>query len=201
MRRLLIALCLPLFLAACAEPVWAPDEAVARARYVSDEPPSITLFTVVRKLGKEGAHSGLMINGSQRIMFDPAGTWTHPTVPERNDVHFGITPRMKQFYIDYHARETYDVYEQTVVVSPEIAELAIRRVEQNGAVGKALCGNAISSVLRDIPGFESVGKSFFPKKIMRAFGELPGVTTVVHADNDADNNQALLATQSQTAAP
>lgn len=201
MRRLLIALCLPLFLAACAEPVWAPDEAVARARYVSDEPPSITLFTVVRKLGKEGAHSGLMINGSQRIMFDPAGTWTHPTVPERNDVHFGITPRMKQFYIDYHARETYDVYEQTVVVSPEIAELAIRRVEQNGAVGKALCGNAISSVLRDIPGFESVGKSFFPKKIMRAFGELPGVTTVVHADNDADNNQALLATQSQTTAP
>lgn len=201
MRRLLIALCLPLFLAACAEPVWAPDEAVARARYVSDEPPSITLFTVVRKLGKEGAHSGLMINGSQRIMFDPAGTWTHPTVPERNDVHFGITPRMKQFYIDYHARETYDVYEQTVVVSPEIAELAIRRVEQNGAVGKALCGNAISSVLRDIPGFESVGKSFFPKKIMRAFGELPGVTTVVHADTDADNNQALLATQSQTAAP
>ena len=201
MRRLLIALCLPLFLAACAEPVWAPDEAVARARYVSDEPPSITLFTVVRKLGKEGAHSGLMINGSQRIMFDPAGTWTHPTVPERNDVHFGITPRMKQFYIDYHARETYDVYEQTVVVSPEVAELAIRRVEQNGAVGKALCGNAISSVLRDIPGFESVGKSFFPKKIMRAFGELPGVTTVVHADNDADNNQALLATQSQTTAP
>jgi len=197
MRRLLIALALPLFLANCAEPVWAPDEAVARARYVSDEPPSITLFTVVRKLGKEGAHSGLMINGSQRIMFDPAGTWTHPTVPERNDVHFGITPRMKQFYIDYHARETYDVYEQTVIVSPEVAELAIRRVQENGAVGKALCSNAISGVLRDIPGFESVGSSFFPKRIMNAFGELPGVTTVVHGDTDSDNNKALLAAQTK----
>jgi hypothetical protein len=197
MRRLLIALALPLFLANCAEPVWAPDEAVARARYVSDEPPSITLFTVVRKLGKEGAHSGLMINGSQRIMFDPAGTWTHPTVPERNDVHFGITPRMKQFYIDYHARETYDVYEQTVIVSPEVAELAIRRVQENGAVGKALCSNAISGVLRDIPGFESVGSSFFPKRIMNAFGELPGVTTVVHDDTDSDNNKALLAAQTK----
>ncbi|HQY43443.1 MAG TPA: hypothetical protein PK450_04625 [Paracoccaceae bacterium] len=201
MRRLLIALCLPFFLSACAEPVWAPDEAVARARYVSEEPASITLFTVVRKLGGEGAHSGLMINGSQRIMFDPAGTWHHPTVPERNDVHFGITPRMKQFYIDYHARETYDVYEQTVLVSPAVAELALRRVQENGAVGKALCGNAISSVLRDIPGFESVGKSFFPKKIMNAFGALPGVVTVVHDDSDADNNQALLATQTQTATP
>lgn len=201
MRRLLIALLLPLFLANCAEPVWAPDEAVAKARYVSDEPASITLFTVVRKLGREGAHSGLMINGSQRIMFDPAGTWHHPTVPERNDVHFGITPRMKQFYIDYHARETYDVYEQTVLVSPAVAELAMRRVQENGAVGKALCGNAISSVLRDIPGFESVGSSYFPSKIMRAFGQLPGVVTVVHNDSDADNNQTLLATQTQTVAP
>lgn len=201
MRRLLIILALPFFLAACAEPVWAPDEAVAKARYVSDEPASITLFTVVRKLGGEGAHSGLMINGSQRVMFDPAGTWHHPTVPERNDVHFGITPRMKQFYIDYHARETYDVYEQTVLVSPAVAELALRRVQENGAVGKALCGNAISSVLRDIPGFESVGKSFFPKKIMNAFGALPGVVTVRHDDTDADNNQALLATQTQTTTP
>ena len=195
MRRWLIALCLPLFLANCAEPVWAPEEAVQKARYVSNEPPSITLFTVVRKLGGEGAHSGLMINGSQRIMFDPAGTWHHPTTPERNDAFFGITPRMKQFYIDYHARATYDVYEQTVPVSPEVAELAIRRILENGAVGKALCGNAISSVLKDLPGFESVGKSYFPNKIMRAFGELPGVVTVVHNDDDADNNKTLLATQ------
>lgn len=199
MRAFLIALVLPLFLAACAEPVWAPDDVVARARYVSDEPPSITLFTVVRKLGGEGAHSGLMINGSQRVIFDPAGTWYHPTVPERNDVHFGITPRMKQYYIDYHARETYNVYEQTVVVSPEVAELALRRVEENGAVGKALCGNAISGVLKDIPGFESVGRSFFPGKIMQAFSALPGVVTVVHNDTDADNNKALLAAQVQTA--
>ena len=69
MRRFAICLALPLvvLLAGCgAEPVWAPDEAVARARYVSGEEPSITLFTVVRKRGGEGAHSGLMIDGSQR---------------------------------------------------------------------------------------------------------------------------------------
>ncbi len=195
MRRLLIALALPLFLANCAEPVWAPDEAVARARYVSDEGPSITLFTVVRKLGGEGAHSGLMINGNQRVMFDPAGTWHHSTVPERNDLHYGITPRMKQFYIDYHARETYDVYEQRVPVSAAAAELAIRRASANGAVGKALCGNSISNILRDIPGFESVSKSYFPKKIMNGFADLPGVTTIVHNDEDSDNNAAVLATQ------
>ncbi len=198
MRRFLIALALPLFLANCAEPVWAPDDVVARARYVAPEPPSITLFTVVRKLGGEGAHSGLMINGSQRVLFDPAGTWTHPSAPERNDLHFGITPRMKQYYIDYHARETFYVYEQVVPVSAEVAELAIRRAAGNGPVGKALCGNSISSILGDLPGFEAVRQSYFPGKVMREFAKLPGVVTYKYDDTDPDNNAPLLAQQLAT---
>ena len=152
-----------------AEPVWAPDEAVARARYVSGEPPSITLYTVVRKRGNEGAHSGLMIDGSQRVMFDPAGTWHHPTVPERNDLHYGITERMRKFYIDYHARETYDVIEHKIYVSPAVAEAAIRRAEAYGAVNKAFCGSSVSDILRGLPGFETMPSTFFPNRIMRAF--------------------------------
>ncbi|MGB7270921.1 MAG: hypothetical protein WBC90_15520 [Albidovulum sp.] len=201
MRRLLLCLIVPLFLANCAEPVWAPDEAVARARYHSDEGPSITLFTVVRRLGGEGAHSGLMINGSQRVMFDPAGTWHHSTVPERNDLFYGITPRMKKFYIDYHARETYDVYEQRVPVSAAVAEMVIQRAQSNGAVGKALCGRSISSLLRGVPGFENVKNTYFPNKIMRSFAELPGVVTTKHTDSDSDNNQGVLAAQLGTTAP
>lgn len=196
MRRLAFSLALTLALAACgAEPVWAPDEAVARAHYVTGEPPSITLFTVVRKSGNEGAHSGLMIDGSQRVMFDPAGTWQHPTVPERNDLHYGITEQMRKFYIDYHARETYDVIEHKVFVSPEVAELAIRRAEAYGAVNKAFCGNSVSDILKGLPGFESVPRTFFPNKIMRAFAELPGVTTKIHHDGDPDNNSGVLLIQ------
>jgi hypothetical protein len=198
MRKVAIAVALPLFLAACgAEPVWAPDEAVARARYVSGEEPSITLFTVVRKSGGEGEHSGIMIDGSQRVLFDPAGTWHHPTLPERNDLFYGITPRMKAFYIDYHARETYDVVEQRIPVSAEVAELAIRKAESYGAVNKAFCGNSTSTILQDLPGFESVSRSFFPSKIMREFGELPGVTTKVHHDGDPDNNHGVLLVQAE----
>lgn len=197
MRRILIALALPLFLANCAEPVWAPDDVVARARYVSHEPPSITLFTVVRILGGEGAHSGLMINGSQVVMFDPAGTWQNPAAPERNDVHFGITPRMEKFYIDYHSRETYDVYEQKVIVSPEVAEMALQRVLNNGAVAKAMCGRNISSVLAGLPGFEAIKPTYFPNRIMREFAQIPGVVTIVHHDDDSDNNSAVLAAQLQ----
>lgn len=195
MHRLLLCLILPLLLAACAEPVWAPDEAVAKARYVSTDAPSITLFTVVRKTGEEGAHSGLLINASQRVMFDPAGTWYNPASPERNDLHFGITPRVEQLYINYHSRETYDVYRQTVLVSPEVAEMALQRASSNGAVGKAMCGKSVSKILKGLPGFESIGGTMFPGTLMREFGELPGVTTDVFHENDADNNKAVLAEQ------
>ena len=198
LRRPAICLALPLalLLAGCgAEPVWAPDEAVARARYVSGDAPSITLYTVVRKKGNEGAHSGLMIDGSQRVMFDPAGTWNHPAVPERNDLHYGITEQMRKFYIDYHARETYDVVEQKLYVSPAVAEAAIRRAESYGAVNKAFCGSSVSDILVGVPGFESIPKTFFPNRIMRAFGELPGVTTKLHHDGDPDNHSGVLLVQ------
>jgi hypothetical protein len=195
-RRALLCLALPLFLAACgAESVWAPEEAVQRARYVSGEPPSITLFTVVRKRTGEGAHSGIMIDGSQRVMFDPAGTWHHPTVPERNDLHFGITPRMRAFYIDYHARETYDVIEQKVPVSAQVAELAIARAKAQGAVAKAMCGTSVAAILRDVPGFEKVPQSFFPGRIMSGFAKMPGVVTYRHEDGDPDNNSGVLLVQ------
>ncbi|MCB2124587.1 MAG: hypothetical protein H6897_15570 [Rhodobacteraceae bacterium] len=198
MHRLAISLTLllALVLAGCgAEPVWAPDEAVTRARFSSGEPPSITLYTVVRKKSGEGAHSGIMIDGSQRVLFDPAGTWHHPWVPERNDLHYGITEQMRKFYIDYHARETYDVISQKVYVSPAVAEAAIRKAEAYGAVNKAFCGNSVSDILQGLPGFESIPKTFFPNRIMKAFGELPGVQTKLHEDGDPDDHSGVLMVQ------
>ncbi|SPH23383.1 hypothetical protein DEA8626_02447 [Defluviimonas aquaemixtae] len=196
MKRLGLSLVVTLTLAGCgAERVWAPDEAVARARYVSGESPSITLYTVERRDNGTGEHSGLMIDGSQRVMFDPAGTWHHPWVPERNDLHYGITEQMRKFYIDYHARETYDVIEYKIPVSPEVAELAIRRAESYGAVNKAFCGVSVSHVLKDLPGFEDVPRTFFPNRITKAIADKPGVTRRVHQDGDPDNNHGVLLVQ------
>lgn len=196
MLRVVLALLGLLTLAACgAEPVWAPEERVQAARYVHDGPPAITLFTVINNRSGAGAHSGLMINGSERIMFDPAGTWQHPRIPERNDVHFGITPRIVNFYIDYHARESFRVVEQTIVVTPGIAELVAQRAKAYGAVPKAQCAKSVSFILRGVPGFESIPSTWYPNKIMDAFGALPGVTTRVIRDEDADKNHGVLLVQ------
>jgi hypothetical protein len=198
--RLILCFVALLGLAGCAaESIVAPPEAVAAARYVHDGPTSITLYTVINNRSGSGAHSGLLINASQRVMFDPAGTWRHPRIPERNDVHYGITPRIVNFYIDYHARETFRVIEQTVVVSPGVAELVKQRAEAYGAVPKAQCSNSITSILGGVPGFESIRSTWYPKQLSDQFGQLPGVTSRTITDDDADKNHGVLLVQSSVA--
>jgi hypothetical protein len=166
--RLLLALMALLGLAACgADPKWAPQEQVDAVRFVEGPPTYITLYTVVNKRTGSGAHSAILVNGSERLIFDPAGTWYHPKLPERNDVHFGMNDKALAFYIDYHTRITYDTIEQKVFVSPEVAELVIARAKAYGAVPKAMCTQATSSILRGVPGFESLPQTFYPKKLSR----------------------------------
>ena len=193
--RLLLSLIAILGLAACAEPKWAPDEQVEAVRFVEGPPTYVTLYTVVNKSTGSGAHSAILVNASERVIFDPAGTWYHPKLPERNDVTFGMTDKALAFYIDYHTRETYDTIEQKVFVSPEVAELVLQRVKNNGAVAKAMCTNATSAILSGVPGFESLPRTFSPKRLSKAFGTIPGVTTRVITDDDDDNNHGILLVQ------
>lgn len=196
MRKLILWLMLPVFLAACgAESKWAPDEDVQRVKYRHGAPPSLTLFTVISNRTNAGAHAGLMINGSQRILFDPAGTWWSPSIPERNDVHYGINPRVLSYYIDYHTRETFRTVMQTVEVSPEVAEAAIRAVQAHGAAPKSYCTQSITTVLKGLPGFEGIKTTFFPLKAMEQFSKIPGVKSHTVYDDDADDNSGLLQAQ------
>ncbi|GLS87517.1 hypothetical protein GCM10010873_24910 [Cypionkella aquatica] len=185
-------------LSACAgDNKWATDAQMAApaAHFVAEAPRTITLFTVQSTRNGSGAHSGLLINASEQVMFDPAGTWYHPYLPERGDVHYGISPRMISYYIDYHARETFNVVEQTVVVSPEVAELIKQRAEAYGSVPKAQCAHSISSILNGVPGFEAISGTWYPNKLMREFGSLPGVTRKVITDTDSDKNHGVLMRQ------
>lgn len=195
-RRVFLAASLPAVLAACgADNIWASDEAVRAARFVSDEPPSITLFTVIGIPRGEGGHSALMINGSQRVVYDPAGSWNHPRIPERHDVLYGVTDNFKRFYIDYHARSTYWVAEDRVTVSREVADLAIARAEANGAANKSFCAVETGSVLRGLPGFENAPTGFSPIKLRNWFRTLPGVVSKSHRDGDPANNHDVLLKQ------
>lgn len=184
LRSLAAALVLP-FLAACgADNVYAPPAEVAARAYASPDAPKLTLLTAINNRSGEGGHSALMVSGSQRVIFDPAGTWYNPAAPERGDVIFGITPKILEFYIDYHARPTYHMVVQELTVTPELAARALALVEANGPAPKATCGRAVSGILRDL-GYTQVGRSWYPGSIMRDFQKLPGVVrSEVYDDTD-----------------
>lgn len=190
---MIASLAVLLILAGCGAPsVWATDEEVSRAAYRHDGPPTLTLFTVINNRSKSGAHSALMVNASQRVIFDPAGTWHHPRLPERNDVHFGMTDAAVAFYVDYHSRVTYHTVIQEVVVSKEVAQMAMNAMLAHGAVSKAQCSTSITSILADLPGFGSIKHTWYPKRLMESFAQLPGVKTETVYDDDPDKNTGVI---------
>ena len=197
MIRILAALALAVTLSACggpAEEVGAPPEAVARAAYVHGGPPTLTLLTVISNRSGAGGHTGLMVNGSQRVMFDPAGNFNiSRAMTERGDVLYGMDDRYYRAYVNFHTRETWRTVEQTVVVSPEVAEMALRLVRTNGAVPKAQCALSTGALLSQLPGFEGIRAGYFPRSLMEQFGEVPGVVERVYYDDDDDDNSALQA--------
>ncbi|MEJ6403062.1 hypothetical protein [Yoonia sp. 2307UL14-13] len=201
MHRRTFLMGLPFALSACAgERVWAPDDVVSRAFTPGSDIKSLTLYTMKNTGSDNGAHSALMIDASQRVMFDPAGTWKQNYMPERNDVLFGVTPRMEQFYVSVHARVTYYVVGHRITVAPEIAEQALQKALVAGPVAPANCTRYTARLLRSLPGFESLPQTWFPNALSDAFGQLPGVTTREYRETDSDDKnraQAVVPTAGQ----
>ena len=194
MRRITLLFIALLGLTACgADPTWAPDELVTKAHVATSNPPTLTLFTVVNVNSGNGGHSALLVDGRERVLFDPAGSFYHPHLPERNDVIYGMTDPAVDFFIDYHSRESWRVVRQDLVVPPEIAAEALALVKENGPVPKAFCANSISNVLAQLPGFESVRTTMFPVPLMEQFATYQGVVTHEFHDMDVNNNGQLIA--------
>lgn len=194
MDRRAFILTAPLALAACGNSVtWAPDDFVSRSTYVEPGPKYIKLYTV-RNVGSDnGAHSGLLINASQRVLWDPAGSFGHSSIPERNDVLFGISPRVEQAYLSYHSRVTYYTQIQQFMLSPDVAEQALQLALNNGPTPKSFCTTHTSRLLMQLPGFGSVRTTFFPNNLADQLAKLPGVIASEYRETDADDRDAARA--------
>lgn len=187
-----------LALAGCTTPgarrANATPEEVAAAAYHHPGPPAITLYTMISNSTDAGAHSSMMISApSQRVVFDPAGSVRADYLVEADDVLYGITPRIEGFYERAHARKTYRVRIQRVEVSPEVAERALRLAQGYGSVPQAQCTVATSGVLTQLPGFETIKRTWFPVKLADQLAEMPGVTERVLREDDADDKALAIA--------
>lgn len=174
-----LCLCISLtVLAGCgAERQAASQEPLAYTPYVAEGPATITLITSINGRSNSGAHSALVINGSERVLYDPAGSWelTGGVAPERGDMHYGMFPAALDNYIAFQANGIFYATQQTIVVPLAVADQAIAAAKAQGSTPKALCGNSVSTVLTKLPGFESLKVAYLPKAIAREFSKLPGV--------------------------
>ena len=84
MYRLLLCLGLLAALVACGSnrPVATQDAVTQAAYHDPSDPPSLTVMTTIRNTTGSGAHSSLLINASQRVIFDPAGSFQSPEVAQ-----------------------------------------------------------------------------------------------------------------------
>jgi hypothetical protein len=188
-----VALCLCLSACAAPDQPYADDSSLAAVAYRHPGPPSLTLYTMISNRDGSGGHTALMINASQRVMFDPAGSFYLSQVPERNDVLYGITPAIEQGYRSAHARSTFHVLVQSLEVTPEQAELALRLAEQAGPVAPVFCASATANLLSEIPGLASVGSTMFPVELAGRFEALPGVVSERYYEDDSPDLDAALA--------
>lgn len=184
--RMWLALAVVGLFAACANDTGidnSPAE-VAAAAYVAPGPKSISLITVVNNRSGSGGHSALIVNGSQQVIFDPAGSFRDPRVIERGDVLYGMSPKWIAAYKSAHARSTYHIVTQQIPVTEAQAEQALNLVMANGQVSGAFCSNATSSLLSKVSGFEMIKSTFFPVALQQQFATLPGVTTTKYYEDD-----------------
>ena len=180
MVRFIAGILVALSLSGCAsERIWAPDEAIRTARYVHEGPKELVLITSINDRSGEGAHTGLMINASERVLFDPAGNWEDARAPERHDLRYGMTPQMQANYLAFQSAGPFHAVIQRIQVSPEVAERAYQLARDNGPVPSAFCTSATSKILAQLPGFEGISSTMFPKSLMENFAAIPGVQTQI----------------------
>ena len=172
----------------------SPDAAVQAARYVHDGPKQLTLYTMISNESGSGAHTSLMINGSQRVAFDPAGSFRKEgAIVAKNDVVYGMTPYMVDQYTRFHARETYHVVVQSLDVSPQVAEMALRKAQSLGPVLESQCAQSTSQILRALPGFEDAPSTLFPVKLEEYFAAKGATYERLFEYDDDDKSKVLAA--------
>ncbi|TVP71295.1 MAG: hypothetical protein EA339_10480 [Rhodobacteraceae bacterium] len=179
----------------CGQRIWASDADIMAARHQHGGAPELTLVTIMHYGANRGDHTALFINGTERVVFDPAGSWFLDTIPERNDVHFGMTPAAGASFFISHVRPSHYAVVQRLLVTPEVAEQAKALALQAGPVPPARCAAATSRLLRQLPGFGQIGTTFFPHALMNSFAQMPGVQTYELHHDDPEIQEKMLRVQ------
>lgn len=185
MKRLFLALAAVAALSGCIRnPDFQPPAQMAALAVPNRGPNEVVLYTVVNRRTGAGAHTALGVNASERVLFDPAGSFKAEGVTRSGDVLYGYTPPVEKAFSSAHARTQYLVNKVTIPVSPEVAQMALQRVKTNGPVGAAHCAQSTSTILAGLPGFQSIKPTYYPVDLQNQFKAISGATATQIVEND-----------------
>ncbi|WP_163848969.1 hypothetical protein [Pseudooceanicola aestuarii] len=164
--------------------VGGPQQSVvARGSYTHSGPPALTLITVRNNRTGFGAHTALLINAGERVIFDPAGSFHHEEIERRGDVLIGIDPAFWQGFKSMHARATHHVVTQRIEVSPAVAARALELAYARGEVAAAHCAHSTGNILRQLPGFSGIDVGYYPNDLAEQFERITGAPQVPFYEN------------------
>ncbi len=149
----------------------------ARNTYVAEGPPQITLFTFVYEPIDFHWHSGLMISAGERILYDPAALWNDRPRRRHRDVRYGFCDERLANYMQRVVGRSRHVIIQSVEVPAEVAQAALEIAVSRQPRIYGTCASSITTLLRELPGFEDIPRVVFPVNLMEAFADIPGVRT------------------------
>ncbi len=184
--KLVVLVMMLIGLTGCAREVASSSEEISRVAHRSEEPPYIAIVNMVDRSDQRAAHTAMIINASQRVIYDPAGTFQHRDLVERGDIHYGATDRMVDYYERYHARFSHFVHTQKIYLTAEQAERILRRTEAQGPSPKMFCTIHTGQILKDIPEFSYISVGFFPENLRRQIAKYPGVVDSYVYENDLE---------------
>jgi hypothetical protein len=185
MKRLFLALAAVALLTGCVRnPEFQPPEQLSVAAVPNRGPSELVLYTVINRNTGAGAHTALGVNASERVLFDPAGSFKAENVVRSGDVLYGFTPPVEKAFSSQHARTAYLVNKVTIPVSPEVAQMALQKVKTNGPVGSAHCAQSTSTILASLPGFQSIKPTYYPVALEKQFKTASGARSTQIVEND-----------------
>ncbi len=134
-------------------------------------------------------HAALVIHSpDEHLIYDPAGWTPDPRRHRRADVTYSVTPDVEQAFIfrtpqhgGSHGTgsraqvESWELFLFEIEVSDAIAREAARIVRDRPALPMTGCAFGVSTVLRQLPGFENTPSCWMPvnlRKALEARGDL-----------------------------
>ncbi len=148
-------------------------------------PPSTTLVLAEHKGGSGAVHAALIVTGSERLIYDPSGSFTHPDTRRYGDVVYGASDDIVELFALHNADKNHDAVMRTIALQPEEAETMLDAARTHGGAMPGFCAKSVASVLRSVPRFASMRDTFWPSNVQQDFESIAPVAIRSVTDTDS----------------